>query len=251
MYAFPSLASATDAADDYTCPTTSPPIAPYSYSAALSNYQITSFANNYRTSDSASSLSSSSDVVVAAGGKSGCSGLQAPGGEGTYYAGVIYAAQAQLVATNPSPSTSGIENVMIVLSDGDAGTTSNHISGPTCSSKTTTNCWTTTGSYPSLVDQCQQAVTAAATATAAGTKVYTVAYGAEASGCTTDNPAITPCQTMQRMASAPQYFYSDYTATGGDSSCISSAQSTTNLNQIFQGIAGSLTVARLIPNTMT
>ena len=44
------------------------------------------------------------------------------------------------------------------------------------------------------------------------------------------------------------YFFSDYTATGGSSSCVSAAQPVTSLSQIFQVIAGDFTVARLIPN---
>jgi 3D (Asp-Asp-Asp) domain-containing protein len=99
--------------------------------------------------------------------------------------------------------------------------------------------------------QCHQAITAAAAAAAAGTRVYAVAYGAEASGCSTDTPAITPCQTMQQIASAPAYFFSDYTATGGSSSCISASQPVTSLNQIFQTIAVDLGVVKLIPNNTT
>jgi len=53
---------------------------------------------------------------------------------------------------------------------------------------------------------------------------------------------------MQQIASSPGYFFSDYTATGGSSSCISAAQPVTSLSQIFQVIAGDFTVARLIPN---
>ncbi len=88
--------------------------------------------------------------------------------------------------------------------------------------------------------------------TTAGTRVYTVAYGAAASGCATDTaPSITPCQTMEQMASSPGYFFSDYTATGGSSSCISASQPVTSLNQIFQVIAGDLTVSKLIPNGTT
>ena len=55
---------------------------------------------------------------------------------------------------------------------------------------------------------------------------------------------------MERMASSSGYFFSDYTATGG-SSCISASQPVTNLNQIFQVIAGDLTVSRLVPNGTT
>ena len=56
---------------------------------------------------------------------------------------------------------------------------------------------------------------------------------------------------MQKMASNSQNFYSDYTAAGGDSSCVSASQPTTNLNQIFTDIATSLSVPRLIPNGTT
>ena len=91
--------------------------------------------------------------------------------------------------------------------------------------------------------------TAAQAAVKAGTRVVTVAYGAESSGCTYDtSPAITPCQTMEDMASDSQDFYSDYTAAGGDSSCVSASQPTTSMNQIFTDIATSLSVPRLIPN---
>jgi hypothetical protein len=172
-----------------------------------------------------------------------------PGGEGTYYAGAIYAAQSALVAEQAS--NPGSQNVIILISDGDAGTTDSGAMGSAS---------TTSGTYPSTKKQCHQAITAAqnaATANAFGngaipTRVYSVAYGAEASGCSTDtSPTITPCQTMQQIASAPQNFYSDYTATGGTSACISASQPTSSLNQIFLDIAGDLTVARLIPNGTT
>ena len=107
----------------------------------------------------------------------------------------------------------------------------------------------TVTSYPST-QQCHQAVTEAQAA-AAGTIVYTVAYGAESSGCSTDtNPSITPCQTMQNMASSSQNFYSDYTAKGGTNSCVSASHPTNNLNEIFKEISQG-PVARLIPNNAT
>jgi hypothetical protein len=56
---------------------------------------------------------------------------------------------------------------------------------------------------------------------------------------------------MQQIASSPGYFFSDYTATGGDSTCISASQPVTNLSQIFQVIATDLTVSKLIPNSTT
>lgn len=227
LTAFPGMASSSDASDDYHCPSaTNPPIVPYNSSPA---YQIIPLSSDYRTSDTAS-LNTSSDMVIASGG--GCSsGVAAPGGEGTFYAGVIDAAQAQLAAS----SKANTKNVMIVLSDGDANASKSQMAGSATSYAST--------------QECHQAITEAQKATAAGTTIYSVAYGATASGCSTDtNPTITPCQTMQRIASSPSTFYSDYTAKGGDNSCISAATPTSNLNNIFKAIGQSLTVARLIPN---
>jgi hypothetical protein len=56
---------------------------------------------------------------------------------------------------------------------------------------------------------------------------------------------------MQNIASAPQNFFSDYTATQNSGQCISASRPTTNLNQIFTIIAGDLAVAHLISNSTT
>jgi len=136
------------------------------------------------------------------------------------------------------------QNVMILISDGDA-TASGSQMGGTLTSYLATN-------------ECQQAVTEAQKAAKAGTWVYAVAYGAESSGCTTDkSPYNSPCYTMENIASSPGHipddtkFYSDYqqTGTGIDQTCIGKAQSTTNINQIFGDIGSELTVSRLIPNS--
>jgi Flp pilus assembly protein TadG len=250
LFTFPNPTVGT-ISKDWTCPTSNPTIEPYTFPAASASsyapsgsstptYQIVGYSSDFKTSDTSSSLSTSADYIIAIGGKSGCNEIGNPGGEGTYYAGAINAAQASLVAE--AAAYPGSQNVIILISDGDAGTTtSGALPGAS----------TTSGTYPSTKQQCHQAITAAQTAATAGTRVYTVAYGAESSGCGTDSPSITPCQTMQQMASAAQYFYSDYTATGGTSACVSASQPTTNLNQIFTDIAGSFTVPRLIPNGTT
>lgn len=252
IFAFPNVTMGT-IANDWTCPTSNPTKKPYTFPTAGASsyapsgsttptYQIVGYASDYRLSDTATALnttgSTPSETAIAAGAKSGCNGMAAPGGEGTYYAGVIYAAQASLVAEKAN--NPGSQNVMVIISDGDAGTTT---SGAMAGASTTS------GTYPSTKQQCAQAVTAAQAATTAGTKVITVAYGATSSGCGTDtSPTITPCQTMQNMASDSQDFYSDYTATGGSSSCVSASQPTTSMNQIFTDIATSLSLPRLIPN---
>jgi Putative Flp pilus-assembly TadE/G-like len=215
-----------------------------------STYQIVNFSSDYRSSDTASSLNTSSSLVKAVKGTSGTPCLQAQGGYGTYLAQAITTAQAALVAEKTSFPTS--QNVMIVLSDGDSTASCTVAVLGVCTVGQMPGGSTTSGTYMSTIQECHQAVTAAQAATNAGTRVYTVAYGAAASGCASDtSPSITPCQTMEQMASSPGYFFSDYTATGGSSSCISASQPVSSLNQIFQVIAGDLTVSKLIPNGTT
>jgi Flp pilus assembly protein TadG len=239
LMVFPGLTSG-QAQYDYDCAnSTNPQIAPYTYPTPLNLYQVIPFSSDYRTSDTATSLNPSSNLARATGAVPTCTtGLTAVGGEGTYYAGVIYAAQASLAAQLAARPNS--QNVLILLSDGDANATASHLPGASTKALV----------YPSTLNQCHQAITAAQSATAAKTVVYTVAYGAESSGCSTDSPSITPCQTMQQIASSSATFFSDYTATGGDSTCISAARATTSLNQIFTNIAADFGGARLIPNNL-
>ena len=235
LYTFPGLASAAQAQYDYNCGNQAPSIAPYT-DPIRPQYQVINYSSDYRTSTSSSALNSASNLAKSSGGLTNCPGMKAVGGYGTYYAGIIYAAQADLVAqANANPGT---KNVLILLSDGDSNANS---SGLPNASKTS-------GTYPSLKNQCQQAIAAAAAATNAGTRVYSIAYGATSSGCSTDTPSISPCSTMEQIASTPQNFFSDYSAQGGASSCVSASQPTTGLTAIFTQIAGSLTVARLIPD---
>lgn len=214
-------------------------------------YQLTNFLNDYRSSASSATLYANSPLVKASGGLNGCGGMAPPnyaGVVGTYYAGIIYAAQSALVAQHQMyPSN---DNVLIILSDGDA--TAPHTNGPytVMPSPATGN-----GYYPSWVGECGQAVTAARAASAAGTLVYTVAYGSSPSGCFSDSgvgqtPNISPCDTMAQMATAPQLFYSDWKQTGSGSTCVAS-QPVVSLKDIFASIANTLSQARLISNKTT
>jgi hypothetical protein len=259
LFQFPNV-STSSVADAYDCSSTNATKEIYTFPTAgattytplsSSTYEDVGFSSDYKTSDTATTLNTSStnnNLVKAAGGKSGCTAMGNPGGEGTYYAGAIYAAQSALVAEQTA--FPGSQNVMILISDGAAD------------SSDMGSASTTTGTYPSTKKQCHQAITAAqnaATANAFGngaipTRVYSVAYGATASSsdCGSDSsPTITPCQTMQGIASSPQNFFSDYTASQGGGACISASRPTTGLTQIFTIIAGDLTVARLIPNGTT
>jgi Flp pilus assembly protein TadG len=232
LMVFPGLTSTSQVQYEYDCSNSpNPTIAAYTASP-LPTYQIVPFSSDYRASDTATSLRTNSNVVLASQGVSSCSqGMAVVGGVGTFYAGVITAAQSALVTAAASRPNS--KNVLILLSDGDANATAGNLSG-----------------YQAT-QQCHQAVTAAQNATAAGTRVYAVAYGSAATGCSTDtNPPITPCQTMQQIASSSGTFFSDYTATGGDTTCVSASRPVTNLNEIFTEIAGDLTVSRLIPDNL-
>lgn len=249
LFTFPNI-QANDASNDTSCPTSNPAIPYYSTPAAgaswsaptgtAATYQVTGYLDDYsKTNLPNGGLNTSSALSIATGasGKSGCSGLQTPGGDGTYYAGAIYAAQSSLVAAQSA--NPGSQNALIILTDGAANTTK------------MTNGKHNGNTYPSLDDQCAQGVTAAQYASAHGTTVYTVAYGASNSGgasqCTTD-PTLSPCSALQQMASTSGDFYSDATASQNSGQCTSTSNPNLNLKQIFSQVASQFTVARLIPN---
>ncbi len=257
LFTFPNVTVGT-AANDYNCSGSNPTIPVYSLpptngstyapsGSGTATYQVTPFLSDYRTSDTASSLNLTSNLSLAIGAKSGCPGMGSPGGDGTYYAGVLYAAQGALLAeqvANP-----GSQNVIVMLSDGDASASSSKMAPKTTDGTVSLN---STGTYPSSIDQCSQAVVAAKAIAAAGTKIYSVAYGSSASGCSTDTTGtyagITPCQTMEYIASAASNFFSDYNQSGSGSTCQSASQPTTSISQIFTQIANDFTFARLIPD---
>jgi hypothetical protein len=278
LFTFPAIES-SQVSDDTNCSGTNPQIESYStpaagatwsgstgLSSATTTYQITSFATNYSSTNGKGGAlpSTASSGIVAATTSSGKCGMQTPGGAGTYYAGVIYEAQSALAYE--SSTYANTKNVMIILSDGDAssggGGNSCRLPGGLCMLDSSGNPATNNGAtYPSLQDQCAQAVAAANYATSQGTAVYTVAYGSPSSGCSTDvksrtNPSgtnITPCQAMQEMASQSSYFYSDSTAAGGGEvagACPTPPGAPGALGAIFSDLASSFSSARLIPNNM-
>jgi hypothetical protein len=220
------------------------------------------FVNDYEASNGASTLSSTSDLVKAVGASSTSTpDMAAEGGAGTYYAGIIYAAEAALYAEQKANPNS--QNVLIVLSDGEASATcagmASSNNGYTLNgTKGVSGCASggnTSTAYPSYLAQCTQAVNAASStsntsaARASISRIYGIAYGSETGNC--PNDTISPCQTIQGIASSSNYFYSDYAQSGGgqDTTCVGSANSTTNLATIFSDIASDFFSARLIPNS--
>ncbi|MGA2338835.1 MAG: TadG family pilus assembly protein [Terracidiphilus sp.] len=274
-------------------PGTNQNLAMESTGADAGAYEIIPFNDVYKTSDTSNLAVASALAEAVSYSGSGCAGLSAPGGQGTYYAQVIYTAQAALVTQQLSNPTS--KNIMIILSDGDAtacASGANTAAGG-CNTKgqivaeNNPNCGSTGGSclngtgtkttnpsgyqsptYPSALGECGQAVQAAQLATAAGTQVYTIGFGSETSGCTSDETyttaagstngaeawpsgpyAGTPCNAIAAMASDVNHFYSDNS--GGCPSLSPSNANFTSLAQIFQAIVNGLSTPRMIPNGTT
>jgi hypothetical protein len=130
------------------------------------------------------------------------------------------------------------------------------------------------GTYPDFLDECQQAIAAAQYAASLGTRIYAVAYGSEDTGCSsgshpddyndvttitlpsTPNVAfslsnLTPCVTMENIASSMTWFYSDWQVKGGSSSCQGTTNTMTSLDDIFSAIKASFSQARLLPSNAT
>jgi Flp pilus assembly protein TadG len=177
-------------------------------------------------------------------------------------------------------------NVIVILSDGDANANGTMLGGMeqvqqctqwnsgwprTCKTYGTVNKLTAnsngSGTYPSYNNLCQQAITAADAATdgtwpttqsssnPVKTTVFSVAFGSEA-GTTCPGEALTPCDTMREMASSyttmPSQqdadFYSDYldTATGNADTTCTSSNGITNIPDIFQDIASTLSASKVM-----
>ena len=164
---------------------------------------------DYRSSDTANSLNTTSNLTNAVGGSS-CTGLQT-GYENTYYAGAIYAAQSSLVAEQAA--NPGSQNAMIILSDGNATAKEQNPGGAfqagyndMVTGTQSTTVATDSGNYPSWVGECGQGIDAANAATAQGTTVYVIGYNSpitsNSSNCGSDRSGgdSPECHPVQRIA---------------------------------------------------
>jgi Flp pilus assembly protein TadG len=341
LMTFPGIVNSSDAADDYSCGKTLPSadIQTYSNSPVYTVVSLNG-GNNFKTSSTSTTLNASSDIILATDAAGCTSGVTAPGGEGTYYAEAINAAQSALNSF-AAPHT---QNVIVFISDGGANSTkaqtsiTGYISGTTltvtacpsgCATAGTTseegpltldatisgtgvaantvinafgtgtggigtytintsqkvgssnaplslaaaNTLTINGvSTPENVNQCQQAILAAQAAAAAGTWVYSIAYGSStasgsASTCTTDTTSIIPelqtgstnissCTTMANIANSPgaipdlTKFYSNNN-NGVDCPEALASNTIENLVSLFQNLSENLTEPRLLPDNTT
>ena len=156
------------------------PNSPTTYSTIAGTYQVMGFDDGYRNSDVAGTLYSGDGLASAVGYETSgtCNGLQAPGSEGTYYAQVIYAAQAALASQQTNYP--GSKNIMIILSDGDATACNTQAyttdGGNACSS----------GTYSQIVAVNCPSVTASGVCTS--TKVN-ISTGSASSSCTVACPS--------------------------------------------------------------
>lgn len=187
-------------------------------------YQIgTTLNNTYNNGsgvlNSASPMIQAVGIYPTSGGLTPC--VTNKGGQGSYAAEVITKAQAAL------PVETGVQNVIILLSDGDYGASLSQLSNQSTK----------------VSRQCGQAVDAARAATNAGTVVYAVAYGSPNSGCSTGD-TYNPCTAMQAIASDATKFYTTSTTCKINGS----ANPVTQLPEIFKAITTTLTRPRLLPH---
>jgi len=258
-------------ADAYDCSSTNATSEPYTFPQAglttytplnSSTYEDVGFSSDYKTSDTAATLnpapktSSGNNLVKATGGLSSCTAMGNPGGEGTYYAGVIYAAQSALVAEQAA--FPGSQNVLIIISDGAASSSGkdNNNNNEMGSASTTAS------TYPATKQECAQQSRPARM----WQRPICLAMGPFQPGSTRSpmaprplhrtaprtkaqpSPHARPCRASppRRRTSSPTT-----TASQGGGACISASRPTTGIPQIFAIIAGDLAVAHLIPNGTT
>jgi hypothetical protein len=245
-----TTANPTYAPDDFACPAKNPPIAAYNNDP---EYLVLGFDNDYRLSDT-SALNFSSDLVKTVGAGTNNCGMPDPGGEGTFYAGAIVAAQTYLNNNHAS----NVQDIMILLSDGDATADSGQMGGNVKQTVSSSQIAGMNGNLFAATKECTQAVNAADWAKGVkqsdgtSTWIYSISYGTESSGCTSGD-TITPCQTMAGIASLPlsQYFFSvPQTLNGKTSTVCSGAVPITQLDQVFTTIGEQLQTARLVPNNV-
>jgi Flp pilus assembly protein TadG len=209
---FPGLKASTPLDQEFDCSGNIAQSEVAAYNASPI-YTIVPLSSDYRTSDTATVLNGSVSKLAKAvyygdGNTCGSSsyGLENPGGQGSYFADAITSAQSTLT----SSGRAGVQRVIIFVSDGDAN---RYTGGPS--------------------NPCQLAINAAHAASATGTWVYSIAYGASStSGCSDDSGSLTSYSTMQQIASSNSRFFI--------------VPSSGTLTAAFQKIGDDLTTTRIV-----
>jgi len=190
-------------------------------------------------------------------------GSQKPGAVNTSLASTLGTGQAGYATTTSTPLKTAIVAKSLSSPNGE-------VSG------------TISGVYPDFMDECQQAIVAGqyassgTNAASMATRVIAIAYGSEQTGCgsgstdahndvtTVTLPAtanvpftassLTPCMTMENIASSLNYFYSDYLQSGSsvDTNCkgtVAGQTDISNLTQIAFSVATTFKSGKLLPPT--
>jgi hypothetical protein len=277
LMVFPQVSTTTTPTgpqDDYSCSSSAiPTVEPYTATTGAT-YQIISSSDDYRTSNSSSTLSGGSQLANASGysGTGSCAGLKSKGGEGTYYAGVITAAQNALVATDNTGvcgTTQTCQNVIVFLSDGGAGNAGNLWSsttnqatlagGSTLTMAATVPADVIPGS--SVADNTtSSAIPSGTQVLSTSGKTVTLSATVTAAATATTNAATAPNSTTLHFASVPSAVatgmaVNDSTNSSAIASCttvVSKTSTTVILSNAVVGtsVASALTSApTLAPNT--
>ena len=254
----------------------SPNIVPYGTTGITYQVNGSTLSTDYATS--VGSLNHSSKLIMAVGDNSssftGC--LTAPGGEKTFYADAIAAAQATLQAKGSATA----QNVIILLSDGEANApkaSGTPLKGGMDPTYATTACSSNTICSPGhLEQQCNQAVANGESATKNGTWVFAIAYDSDvtagdksgAQGCLTqsvtsgsgksqatvnyydsptgaDSNVWAPCTTLRTIASDPTKFFSTNSSC---SSVNSYSDVASQFQQVVSTLSSTLSMPRLVLN---
>ncbi|HEX3919060.1 MAG TPA: TadE/TadG family type IV pilus assembly protein [Caulobacteraceae bacterium] len=118
LIVFPGLQSSTQASQEYTCGGSLSSSNTQNYGNSPV-YTVVGLSNDFKSSSTATTLNATSHLALAVGDGGCSSGISAPGGQSTYYAEAINAAQADLVALSTTQSPPH-QNVIVFLSDGAA-----------------------------------------------------------------------------------------------------------------------------------
>ncbi len=300
LFVFPAVTAGT-VYKDSTCNAGTPTAVAYTFPDPPGNttlpsadtYKSVTWSIDYKTSDTATTLNTSSPLVIAAGGNA--SGGRCPGVttrmEWTYYAQVIYAAEAELELQQAKYP--GSQNAIILLGDGDteacasnANTAAGACNTSPISLVATEGTLNGTGThtsnpsgylavdYPSALGQCGQSVLAAQAVAKKGTAFYTIGYGSEnisaprsGSNMTGDCPSDISYSASvttnggtwgkggtpcQSLAAMASAATNFYSDdTNGCLATAPSNQNITKLTAIFRAITNRLSNPRLIPNSTT
>ncbi len=276
LIVFPPVESST-ASNDYNC-SASQTITPEPYSSYPSSsvYQIVGLSSNYRSSNTSGTLASpgSTSNLVNATCQAGssidasgvtsncgsCQGNKVIGGEGTYLAGAITAAQSTLAAN----TVSGVQNVMIVLSDGGAGNASNLWSSTT--NQATAGGGTTltmASTVPSdVIPGTSVADNTISSAIPSGTQVIstsgttvTLSAAVTAAGTATTTGSTPPGSTTLQFASVPSAVttgmaVNDQTNSSAIASCTTVVSTTSTTVTLSSAVVGTA-VATSVTNAPT